>query len=142
MASRDTLEAEAVKLGLASVSTYQNKKVVESAIERVKNGEDAAVVDNELQQEVDANLDGAGDGTDQPLNSGLDAEVIEDDSVEDDEIVDENDDDAADDDEVVEDDEVTEDQPEAPKKARKTVKNRNNGHAVKFDETGRPLMRA
>lgn len=133
MASRDTLEAEAVTLGLASVSTYQNKKVVESAIERVKNGEDAAVVDNELQQEVDA-TETPENGADQPLNSGLDAEIIEDDAPEDDE----SDDDA-------EDDDQPEDEPETPetaKKERKTVKNRNNGHAVKFDETGRPLMRA
>lgn len=140
MASRDELEAEAVKLGLASVSTYQNKKVVEKAIERVRGGEQAAVVDNEYQQEVDA-TEGAENASqgDQAVNSGLDPEIIEDETE-----VDETTDDDADDDDTTDDETETEDDaPAAPaKREKKLVKNRNNGHPTKFDATGRPLFKA
>lgn len=141
MASRDELEAEAVKLGLASVSTYQNKKVVEKAIERVRGGEQAAVVDNEYQQEADA-TQGAQNGADEPerVNSGLDPEIIDEGAENDD---DASNDDDSDDDDTEEADDTVETETAAPaKREKKLVKNRNNGHATKFDETGRPLFRA
>lgn len=50
---RAELDAVAVEAGLTNVSTYKDKAVVVAAVERVRAGEDASVVDKELTPVVD-----------------------------------------------------------------------------------------
>lgn len=140
MASRDTLEAEAVTLGLAGAATYQNKKVVEKAIERVKNGENAAEVDNEYQ--LAPNDEDHADGNAPADDAGVVAPVeTTDEPTGDDENTD--DDDAADDADVT-DEPTTDDANDTPDAApasrapRPKSSHRNQGHPSSFDEFGAP----
>lgn len=55
---RDELNAIATEEGLTNVSTYKDKAAVVAAVERVRAGEDASVVDEELTPVVD---NGTGD---------------------------------------------------------------------------------
>jgi len=120
--SRPDLEKVAVDLGLVNAGKYQNKPAVLEAIKRVYEAkEDAATVDAELTPADDPNSgdDPTTDSTNQPVQP-----VVTDDN--------DSDDDSDEDD--------AETQSEKPKTARKPVQNRNQGHATRFSDTGRPLF--
>lgn len=142
--SRDDLEAQAVKLGLAGVGTYQNKPTVVKAIERVLAGENAADVDNEYQNpESDENADDTpadvDAGTVAPVET-VDEDDADDegDDTPDETVTDEADgaDDSADD---AGDDTPADDAP-APRARtpRPKATQRNQGHPTQFDEFGAP----
>jgi hypothetical protein len=69
---RKELDAVAVEEGLANASKYKDKSVVVAAVERVRAGEDASVVDEELTPVVD---NGGGDVEVEVVNPYYDLEV-------------------------------------------------------------------
>ena len=112
--TRPNLEAYAVELGLTDASTYQNKPAVLDALKRVKAGEDAVAVNDELKV-VDDSTPPVDPATVPP------APVV---------------DDEEDDDEPVIDPATPE---TAPKKGKKHATHKNQGHPTAFDETGKPI---
>lgn len=115
--TRDALNEFAVSQGLTDASTYQNKPGVVGAILRVRNGEDAIAVNDELKNVADP----AGD---QASPEGQPADV---------QTTDNNEDDAP----------AADDTVERPKKGQKSkqseVRTMNQGHPTQFNDEGAPV---
>ncbi len=112
---RPDLEAFAVEQGLTDASTYQNKPAVVDAILRVRAGEEAAAVNDELKVVQD-------DPETPPVGPTItDAD---------------EDDDNGDDGE-----EAPKTGSKKAKRSNKKITGRNQGHPTEFDENGAPVYR-
>lgn len=122
-AKRGELEELAIANGLVNAKTYANKPAVIEALEKVQAGGNASEIDAEYKTEETPTGDTPEDTQqNDPATTPPEPTVTDND------------------DEPTSDDETPENAPEPAKTSKKFVKNRNNGHAVAFDETGRPLF--
>ena len=123
-AKRGELEELAINNGLVSAKSYANKPAVIEALEKLQKGGDANEIDAEYKTEENADGSDSNDTTtNDPATTPVEPTVTEHD------------------DEPTSDDTTPENAPETVKRDAKLVKNRNNGHATAFDETGRPLFK-